>query len=58
MRNKVIDSRVKLGMTQRDLSRKCGVSESVIRDLESGVAIPSEENIEKIKVALGIPKLV
>jgi transcriptional regulator with XRE-family HTH domain len=50
--------RKKLGLTQTELSKLTGISQSTISDYEKGNIIPSISNIKKIAKALNIePKL-
>lgn len=50
--------RRKLGLTQTELSKLTGISQSTISDYEKGNIIPSISNIKKIAKALNIePKL-
>lgn len=39
--------------TQKELAQKCNLTESVIKTYESGKAIPSQSDIDKMSKALG-----
>ncbi len=42
------------GLTQRDLADTVGITESAIRNYERDIRTPSDSQIEKIAVALGV----
>lgn len=46
--------RERLGWSQRELARRCGLGESFINRYESGISDPSAANIKLIAEALGI----
>jgi transcriptional regulator with XRE-family HTH domain len=46
--------RMKLKLTQIDLAKKCGVSLTTLRNWESGVTTPSEDNMKKLNKALKV----
>ena len=48
------NARVKAGMTEKALGRKCGMAETVIRDIESGRRIVSDEQAQRILKVLGV----
>ena len=46
----------KLGLTQDDLVRKCGVKHTTLTKIESNVVVkPSVQTVAKIAKALGVP---
>ena len=47
--------RADAGMTQVELARRVGVSQSQIADWERGAHVPSARSIERLAVALGVP---
>lgn len=50
----MIDTRVKTGFTQEDLSSRSGVSQRVIRTLENGNGNPSLETLQKLAEAMNM----
>lgn len=50
---KILNLRVKAGMTQKVLGKKLGVSESYINDIETGRKVASQSMIDKISKLLG-----
>jgi ribosome-binding protein aMBF1 (putative translation factor) len=51
--SKLIDVRLKKGISQADLAKKMGTKQSAIARLESGRANPTMEFLEKLTTALG-----
>lgn len=49
---KIIAARIELGLTQKELARKCGIKQSNISRLESGKANPTIKFLQKIAKAL------
>ncbi|CAD7962275.1 unnamed protein product [Amoebophrya sp. A25] len=51
--------RTQKGMTQADLAQKCNLAPAIIRDYESGKAVPTGDVIAKLNRALGaaLPKI-
>ena len=49
---KIIDARVALGLTQKELAKKCGIKQSNISRLESGKANPTIKFLQKLAYAL------
>ncbi|MBQ6373180.1 MAG: helix-turn-helix domain-containing protein [Clostridia bacterium] len=47
-------ARVKAGMTEKALGRKCGLAESYIKDVESGRRIVSDDQAQRILNTLGV----
>ena len=47
-------ARIKAKMTEKALGKKCGMAESVIRDIESGSRIVSDEQAQRILKILGV----
>jgi transcriptional regulator with XRE-family HTH domain len=47
-------ARVKAKMTEKALGKKCGMAESVIKDIESGRRIVSDEQAQRILKVLGV----
>ena len=50
---KLIEVRVKSGMSQGELAQKMGTSQSAIARLESGSAMPSMRTLSKLALATG-----
>lgn len=48
------EMRERLGWSQRELSRRCGLNETLINRYESGMSDPSATNVKLIAEALGI----
>ena len=46
-------ARLKAKMTEKALGRKCGLAESVIKDIESGRRIASDDQAQRILKVLG-----
>lgn len=44
-----------LGLTQKELGKRCGINEANIRKYESGRQNPKYETLQKIAIALEIP---
>lgn len=55
MRAAVRDRMVALRMTQRDLGRRAGLSESSVARLLSGERQPTVDTLERVAAALGVP---
>lgn len=51
------EERLKKRLTQKELSRLCGISQSHISDVENGVKSPTIRTIEKIANSLKINPL-
>lgn len=49
---KIISARIELGLTQKELAKKCGIKQSNISRLESGKANPTIKFLQKIAKAL------
>jgi ribosome-binding protein aMBF1 (putative translation factor) len=49
----VILHRTRSGMTQRELARRMGTSETAVARLESGFHLPSTETLRRVAAALG-----
>ncbi|MBQ9409500.1 MAG: helix-turn-helix domain-containing protein [Clostridia bacterium] len=47
-------SRLKYGLTEKQLAKKTGLAESVIKDFESGRRIPSDDQARRILKAMGV----
>ena len=47
-------ARIKAKMTEKALGKKCGMAESVIKDIESGRRIVSDDNAQRILKVLGV----
>ena len=47
-------ARLKAKMTEKALGRKCGMAENVIKDIESGRRIVSDEQAQRILKVLGV----
>lgn len=52
--NKLREARINRELTQEELAKKIFVSRTLITKYESGDAIPTKENIEKLAIALNI----
>lgn len=48
-------ARIKIKMTEKALAKKCGMSESVIKDIEMGTRIVSDDQAQRILKILGVP---
>lgn len=55
MREKLIEKRKSLGLTQVELSKKLGISEVYVRKLESGGRNPSVSTMLKFETLYGVP---
>lgn len=51
-----VERRTALGLTKTELSKRAGVGESTLRDMESGRTFPRWETRQKIRQVLGMPK--
>lgn len=49
---KLIETRIKYGLTQKELAKKCGIKQSNISRLESGKANPTIKFLQKIALAM------
>jgi len=49
----VVLHRTRRGMTQRELARRMGTSETAVARLESGFHLPSTETLRRLAAALG-----
>jgi len=47
-------ARIKAKMTEKALGKKCGMAENVIKDIESGRRIVSDDNAQRILKVLGV----
>jgi len=47
-------ARLKIKMTEKQLGKKCGMAESVIKDIESGRRIVSDDQAQRILKVLGV----
>lgn len=52
--DKIRTARLKVKMTEKALGKKCGMAESVIKDIESGRRIVSDDQAQRILKILGI----
>jgi len=50
---KINEERVKLGLTHKQLGKKCGVSESFIMEIETGKKIINDKMLEQLSKILG-----
>ena len=48
------EARIKIKMTEKALAKKCGMSESVIKDIEMGTRIVSNDQAQRILKILGV----
>ena len=51
-------NRIKYGMTEKQLAKKTGLAESVIKDFEAGRRIPSDDQARRILKAMGVTDVV
>ena len=49
------DRREALGLSQTDLADKLGVTKTLLSLYESGKRVPTEEHVEELASALGMP---
>lgn len=54
IRELIIQKRTEVGMTQKELSQKTGITQGRISEFESGNRTMTSDNIDKIFAALGI----
>jgi DNA-binding XRE family transcriptional regulator len=54
----LIDTRLKAGLTQKELAKKIGTRQSVISNLEGGQANPTLGTLRKVAKALGAKVMV
>lgn len=54
--NKIQLARNSLGLTRKELSKRCGVDEHIIKEYELGQQKPKKGDLSKIAVVLGIPR--
>ena len=52
--NKIVESREALGLTQRDLAKKCGIQQPALARIETCKVIPKLNTIIKIAEAVGV----
>ena len=52
--NKIVESRELLGLTQRDLAKKCGIKQPALARIETCKVIPKLNTIIKIADVVGI----
>lgn len=52
--NKIVESREALGLTQRDLAKKCGIKQPALARIETCKVIPKLNTIIKIAEAVGV----
>ena len=57
-RDHVIDRRMKLGLSIRELAKLSGVNASTISRFETGKSWPKQETLWKLSEALGIPGIM
>ena len=53
LKQQIQQLRQEKNLTQKQLAQKCNLTESVIKSYESGTAIPTQSDIDKISKALG-----
>ena len=58
MGDTIRQNRIKYGMTEKQLAKKTGMAESVIKDFEAGRRIPSDDQARRILKACGINELI
>lgn len=52
--NKIVESRESLGLTQRELAKKCGIQQPALARIETCKVIPKLNTIIKIAEAVGV----
>lgn len=52
--DEIIDARQSLGLTQRDLAERTGLTQSAIARMESGGAIPRLDTVLRVALAMGL----
>lgn len=52
--SKLIEARIKKGLTQKELAQKLGTKQSAIARIESGKANPSLRYVEKMTAAMNL----
>ena len=50
--------RNQVGISQEDLSKKCGISQTSISQIENGIKSPSKKTVKKICSVLQVPEAV
>ncbi len=58
MGDTIRQSRVKYGMTEKQLAKKTGLAESFVKDVEAGRKIPSDDQARRMLKAMGITEMV
>lgn len=53
LRTQIQQARVAKGLTQKQLSTKCNLQASIIKDYEAGLAIPNSQILNKLRKVLG-----
>ncbi len=53
--NRIKEARMKRGLTQAELGKRCGIADSNIRKYESGKQNPKLETLQRIADALEVP---
>lgn len=51
-------ARVKYGMTEKQLAKKCGMAENFVKEIESGRRIPSDDQAKRLLKAMGEVSMV
>lgn len=54
LKQQIQQARQEKNLTQKQLAQKCNLTESVIKNYESGNIVPSQGDIDKMSKALGI----
>lgn len=52
--NKIVETREALGLTQRDLAKKCGIQQPALARIETCKVIPKLNTVIKIAEAVGV----
>ncbi|MFM9278075.1 helix-turn-helix transcriptional regulator [Paenibacillus jiagnxiensis] len=52
--NDVVRRRKELGLTQRDVAERAGITQAQVARLENSTSVPSMETVIKVAVALGL----
>ena len=53
IRNQIINTRTDLGITQKELARKAGLTQANVSKIEKGISRPTIETLIKLARALG-----
>ena len=54
----IVTIRKKRGMTQKELAKRCGMSQNALCDLERSYSHPPMGTLRKLQAALGVPQSI